>query len=189
GWDADYASVLVALGLILTELREFDDAETSFLQGIDLLREADGEFSIRLVEPYHLLGRSYIKAGRFPEAITALEQAQHISQRNLGLFNVEQAGLIDDITTAYLGLGNTVEARRMQLERLDNAVKRFGADDPRVFAFRYQLADYYQRSRMQMSAREQYEQVLKSQEAQVGTSHPELLRPLRQLVKVDLAMT
>ena len=64
-----------------------------------------------------------------------------MSQRNLGLFNVEQAPLIDDITTAYLGIGDTVEARRMQLERLDNAVRRFGADDPRVIPFRYQLAD------------------------------------------------
>jgi hypothetical protein len=30
----------------------------------------------------------------------SLEQAQHISQRHLGLFNVEQAPLLDDITTA-----------------------------------------------------------------------------------------
>lgn len=186
--DDSYATDLVALGRIQTELGELDDAETSLLQGIDLLRTADGEFSIRLVEPYQYLGRSYIKSGRYPEAITALEQAQHVSQRNLGLFNVEQARLIDDITTAYLGLGDTVEARRMQLERLDNAVKRFGADDPRVIPFRYQLADYYQRSRMHVSAREQYEQVLKSQETQLGAEHPGLLSPLRQLVKVDLIM-
>jgi tetratricopeptide (TPR) repeat protein len=186
--DASYAADLVALGRIQTELGELDDAETSLLQGIDLLRAADGEFSIRLVEPYHYLGRSYIKAGRYPEAITALEQAQHVSQRNLGLFNVEQARLIDDITTAYLGLGDTVEARRMQLERLDNAVKRFGPDDPRVIPFRYQLADYYQRSRMPVSAREQYEQVLRSQESQLGTEHPGLLSPLRQLVKIDLVV-
>jgi tetratricopeptide (TPR) repeat protein len=187
--DDSYPTDLLSLARVQTELGEHDAAETNFLRGIDLLRTADGEFSIRLVEPYRQLGRSYIKAGRYPEAITALEAAQHISQRNLGLFNVEQAAVLDDITTAYLGLGDTLEARRLQLERLDNAIKRFGADDPRVIPFRYQLADYYQRSRMHLSAREQYEQVLKSQEAQLGSDHPGLLSPLRQLVKVDLMMT
>jgi tetratricopeptide (TPR) repeat protein len=111
-----------------------------------------------------------------------------VNQRNLGLFNVEQAPLIDDITTAYLGLGDTLEARRMQLERLDNAVRRFGADDPRVFPYRYVLAEYYQRSRLPLSAREQYEAVLKSQETRLDATDPALLEPLRRLAKIDLLL-
>ncbi len=186
--DESFAADLLALGRVQAELGEDEAAEANYLKAINLVETAEGEYSIGLVEPYRGLGRSYIKGARYPEAITALEQAQHISQRNLGLFNVEQAELLDDITTAYLGLGDTGEARRMQLERLDNAVKRFGADDPRVIPFRYQLADYYQRSRMQISARQQFEEVLKSQETQLGTAHPGLLPPLRQLVKVDLMM-
>jgi tetratricopeptide (TPR) repeat protein len=187
--DENYAADLVSLASIQAQLGEFDEAETNSLKAIDLVETAEGEFSITLVDPYRSLGRAYIKGARYPEAITALEQAQHISQRNLGLFNIEQAGLLDDITTAYLGLGDTTEARRIQLERVANAIRRFGADDPRVIPFRYQLADYYQRSRMQISAREQYQEVLKSQEAQHGTAHPQLLGPLRQLVKVDLVTT
>jgi tetratricopeptide (TPR) repeat protein len=187
--DENLAKDLLALARVQAELGEHDVAETNHLKAIELLEEKQGEFSIGLVEPYQSLGRSYIKSARYPEAITALEQAQHISQRNLGLFNVEQAGLLDDITTAYLGTGDTTEAREIQLERLDNAIKRFGADDPRVIPFRYQLADYYQRSRLQLSAREQYEEVLKSQETQLGSDHPGLLSPLRQLVKVDLMVS
>lgn len=187
--DANYPRDLAALARIQAEIGELDTAETNFLTAIDLIQLSEGEFSITLVEPYRGLGRSYIKARRYPEAIAALESAQHVSQRNLGLFNVEQAPLIDDITTAYLGLGDTAEARKMQLERLDNAVKRYGADDPRVYPFRYQLADYYQRSRMTVSARQQYEAVLKSQETQVGSTDAALLTPLRQLAKIDLTMT
>jgi tetratricopeptide (TPR) repeat protein len=187
--DADYPKDLTALARIHAETGNFDTAETGFIKAIDLIEAAEGEFSITLVDPYRALGRSYIKAARYPEAITALEEAQHISQRNLGLFNVEQTPLLDDITTAYLGIGDTVEAREMQLERLDNAMKRYGVDDPRVYPFRYQLADYYQRSRMQLSAREQYEEVLKSQETQLGANDPALLSPLRQLMKIDLMMT
>jgi tetratricopeptide (TPR) repeat protein len=109
-----------------------------------------------------------------------------VSQRNLGLFNVEQSPLLDDVTTAYLGLGDTREAQRIQIERLDNAIKRFGATDQRVIPFRYHLADYYERSRLPTSAREQYTEVLKTQESQLGANHPSVLAPLRQLVHIDL---
>lgn len=187
--DADYAKDLTALARIQAELARLDPAESNFLKAIEIVEKTEGEFSITLVEPYRGLGRTYIKAARYPEAITTLEAAQNISQRNLGLFNVEQSGVIDDITTAYLGLGDTIEARRMQLARLENAVKRFGANDPRVFPFRYQLADYYQRSRLTDSAREQYAEVLKSQEAQLAPNDPQLMSPLRQLAKIDLATT
>jgi tetratricopeptide (TPR) repeat protein len=184
--DRGYAADLAALARIQSELGQPDKAENNYLQAIDLVEAAEGEFSLTLVEPYRGLGRAYIKAARYPQAIAALETAQHVSQRNLGLFNVEQAPLIDDITTAYLGIGDTIEARKMQLERLDNAVRRFGAGDPRVIPYRYQLADYYQRSRLTMSAREQYAEVLKSQESQLGATSPNLLDPLRQLVRIDL---
>ncbi len=187
--DPGYPADLAALARIQSELGQADKAEENYLEAIDLVEAAEGEFSMTLVDPFRGLGRAYIKAARYPEAIAALESAQHVSQRNLGLFNVEQAPLIDDITTAYLGIGDTVEARRMQLERLDNAVRRFGASDPRVIPYRYQLADYYQRSRLTLSAREQYEEVLKSQETQLGATSPALLSPLRQLVRIDLLTT
>ncbi len=187
--DADYDRDVEALARIQLEIGEYDDAESGYLKAIDLIETREGEFSMALVDPYRGLGRVYIKSARYPEAITTLREAQHISQRNLGLFNVEQAPLLDDITTAYLGVGDTVEARKVQLERVDNAVRRFGADDPRVIPFRYELANYYERSRMPLSAREQYAEVLKARETTAGPTDATLLRPLRELVKVDLTVS
>jgi tetratricopeptide (TPR) repeat protein len=184
-----YAADLAALALIQGELRETDDALTNFVDAIGIVEAAEGTYSPVLIEYYRGLGRTYIKAARYQEAIVALEQAQHISQRNLGLFNVEQAPLLDDITTAYLGLGNTTEARNMQVERLDNAIRRFGASDPRVIPYRYTLAKYYEQSRLPESAREQYEEVLKSQETRLGGGDAGLLSPLRELVALDLLVT
>jgi tetratricopeptide (TPR) repeat protein len=181
-----YAADLMALGLIEAELREFDDALEHLVGAVDIVVKAEGEYSPTLIEYYRGLGRAYIKSAQYQQAIVTLEQAQHISQRHLGLFNVEQAALLDDITTAYLGLGNTVDAQRMQLERLDNAVRRFGIGDPRVIPFRYTLARYYEQSRLPESAREQYEEVLKSQESRLGETDGGLLPPLRELVALDL---
>jgi tetratricopeptide (TPR) repeat protein len=187
--DAGYAADLAALGLIRGELRQTEEAEKDLLEAIDIVKTGEGEYSPTLIDYYRGLGRAYIKGARYPEAIVTLEQAQHISQRHLGLFNVEQAPLLDDITTAYLGLGDTLEAQKTQLERVDNAIRRFGASDPRVIPYRYTLANYYERSRLPESAREQYEEVLKSQETRLGSTDPTLLAPLRQLVKIDLLVT
>jgi tetratricopeptide (TPR) repeat protein len=184
--EPQYPADLAALGLIRGELREPDAAIDNLVEAIGLVTETEGEYSPTLIEYYRALGRTYIKAGQYQPAIVTLEQAQHISQRNLGLFNVEQAGLLDDITTAYLGLGNTVDARRLQIERLDNAIRRFGAADPRVIPYRYTLARYYEQSRLPESAREQYQEVLKAQEMRLGGTDAELLAPLRELVALDL---
>lgn len=189
--DADAANYedYARLGRIQAELGEFDAAELSYLTAIDAVRAAEGDLSITLVDLYRGLGRAYIRSARYPEAITALEQGQHITQRHLGLFNTEQTALIDDITTAYLGAGDTTAAHRMQLERLDNAVRRFGEDDLQVVPFRLELANYYQRSRLPVSAREQYVEVLRVADSRLGASDPQLLMPLRELVSIDLGLT
>jgi tetratricopeptide (TPR) repeat protein len=187
--EPEYPADLAALGLIQGELRETDDAVTNLLDAIGLIETAEGTYSPTLIEYYRGLGRAYIKGAQYQEAIVSLEQAQHISQRHLGLFNIEQAPLLDDITTAYLGLGDTAEARNVQMERLENAVRRFGAGDPRVIPFRYTLAKYYEQSRLPESAREQYQEVLKTQEAQLGAGDEGLLAPLRELVGIDLLVS
>jgi len=184
--EPQYAADLAALGLIQSELRNLDAALDNLSEAVEVVVKAEGEYSPTLIEYYRVLGRTYIKAGQYQQAIVTLEQAQHITQRHLGLFNIEQAGLLDDITTAYLGLGNTVDARETQLERLDNAIRRFGPTDPRVFPFRYTLARYYERSRLPESAREQYHEVLSAQEARLGSTDAGLLAPLRELVQLDL---
>ncbi|MEO8464618.1 MAG: tetratricopeptide repeat protein [Gammaproteobacteria bacterium] len=187
--DVPYAIDLAALGRIHAELREVDAAESRYLEALALIAKAEGEFTPTLIDVYRGLGRSYIRGARYAEAVTTLETAQNISQRNLGLFNVEQSPLLDDITTAYLGLGDTTEAQRRQLDRLDNAVRRFGADDPRVIPFRYVLGNYYERSRLPESAEKQYEEVLKSQTATHGDTDAALLGPLRRIVKIDLLIS
>lgn len=183
--DPAYPSDLVRLGVALSLLGEHEAAEQRFLDAADAIRAADGEFALALVEPYRALGQSYLRERRFVEAIAALEQAQHVSQRNLGLFTVAQTGVIDDLTTAYLGLGDVVTAARLQRERLDNAVRQFGELDPRTVPYRYDLARYYEESRLRGAARREYERVV---EALEPLGEAALLAPLRQLLRIELRL-
>jgi TonB family protein len=176
----------IVLAYVLAELARFEEAESLYFETIDEIGEEEGEFSASLILPLRLLGRSYIGARMFPQAITVLEQAQHISQRNEGLFNVEQTGLLDDMTTAYLATGDTVTAKDLQIERLTNAQRRFGAQDRQVIPFHNRLADYYERSRLRGSAREQYEAVLTILDSSGEATDPALLEPLRNIARIDL---
>lgn len=185
--DPQLPTDLSRLARIQSELDDFAAAELSYLEAIELLEETEGENSISLVEPYQGLGRSYIRSRQFPEAVTALGQAQHISQRNLGLFNVTQTALIDDLTNAYLGMGDTVTAQRLQLERLDNAIRRFGPDSVEVVPFRYALASYYDKSRMREAAREQYEHVAATLE-DTPDAMSQRLDALRRLMRIELLL-
>ena len=69
--DADYPTDLTTLARIQAELGQVDKAEANYLAAISAVEAAEGEFSLELLSPYRGLGRAYIRAGRYPEAITA----------------------------------------------------------------------------------------------------------------------
>lgn len=179
---------LVELGKLQTELAEFQMAQESYLAGIELLVEENGEYSPSLIEPYTGLADAYLRNQQPLEAITILEQAQHISQRTFGLLNLEQARLLDEITRAYLLIGDTAEAQNIQRERLTLALRRFGETDPRAIPFHNQLANYYDRSRMRIRAREQYEAILAIQRENFGDNDGRSLLPLSKLLRIDILL-
>ena len=185
--DPGHPQDLVQLARIQSELAEFDAAETNYLAAINLLEERDGENSANLIAPYQGLGRSYINSQRFDEAVVVLEHARDLSQRSAGLFNVEQSLLLDDITMALLGTGNTFEARERQLQRLENAVRAFGEDDPRAAPFYRHLARYYNDSRLRVSARENFAKELEIQQEQPNNDAA-VAQSLRDLLRIELLL-
>jgi tetratricopeptide (TPR) repeat protein len=182
------AEQLIARGRLQTELDEFEGAETSLLEGIDLLIVAQGEFAADLIDPYVALSRTYGRSGRTAEAITVLEHARHISQRNFGLFNLEQASLLEEMGGVYERSGDTAKALETQHDRLNLALRRYGEDDPRAIPYRYHLAEYYERSRMRSGARDQYAAVVDYLESAAGEDDGALLKPLAAVVRMDMLL-
>ena len=175
-------------GRLQRDRAELDEAQASYLEGIGELVAELGEYSPMLIEPYAELARIYLLNDQPVEAIAVLEEARHVTQRNLGLFNLEQAPLLDELGRAHLQLGNTLEALNLQRERLTVAQRRFGEDDPGTIPFRNQLADYYDRSRMRMLAREEYEAIAAIQREHFGDDDGRLLIPLSEMVAIDILL-
>ena len=174
------------MGALQVQLNEFETAETSYLRGIELIIEEDGEFSPQLVDPYRQLADVYVQLGQYVEALTVLEHAQHISQRNYGLFNTDQTLIIDEMSQAYQSAGDTRSAQEIQEESLNIARRRFGEDSLEVVPFHYRLAEYYELSRMRGTAREHYQDAIEILENHFDEHASEQLKPLRELVRIDI---
>ena len=173
---------------IQTELNELSEAQDNYLDGIDLLIQENGEYSPSLVEPYMGLSQIYILNGQHLEAVTILEEAQHISQRNFGLLNMDQIALLDEMSNAYLLMGDTIKAETIQQERLTLAIRRYGEEDPQVIPFRHKLAHYYDLSRMRGRAREQFEAILEIQQKNFDQYDERKLSTLSELVRIDILL-
>ena len=180
------AQALIELGAVQTELAEFDSAERSYLDGIERLIDAYGELAPILIDPYRGLARVYLRDGRHAEAVTVLEHAQHITDRNFGLFSTEQSVILNELSRTYEDAGDTRSAQEIQQERLAIGRRRHGQDDLDVIPYHYDLAAYYELSRMRAKAREQYEAVIEIQESHFDRYSAELLKPLRGLIRIDM---
>ena len=185
---ADEAQASIERAKLQLELAQLEEAQASYLEGIGQLTAELGSDSPALIEPYTELARIYILNNQPLEAVTVLETARDVSQRNYGLFNLEQVPLLDEIGRAYLLMGNTVEAQNLQRERLNVALRRFGEDDPQTIPYRNHLAGYYNQSRMRLLAREEYEAVLDIQRDAFGDKAGRLLIPLSRLTSIDIRL-
>lgn len=176
---------LLSQAAIQAELDELDAAEKSYLEAIELITTADGEFAAALIDAYRGLAAVLARRGDYPEAVTVLEQARHISNRNFGLFNLDQAEILDELSEVYEDAGDTRQAQEMQREILDVAVRHFGAESAGVVPYHFRLAEYYELARMRGLAREQYEQALEILADDPDARPADSLKPLRELLRID----
>ena len=176
---------LIALGAVQAELDEIDAAEASFLEGIELITATDGEFASTLIDAYRGLADIFARRGEFAEAIAVLEQARHVSHRNYGLFNLDQAELLDELSQIFEDAGDTREAQETQREILDVALRHFGGESPGVIPYHYRLAEYYEAARMRGLAREQYEIALDLLQNDPAADPAQLLGPLHEILRID----
>jgi len=178
------AEQLVERGELRLQLDDLDAAEADFSDAIALITAADGEFAAGLIGAYRGLAQVLAARGDFPEAVTALEAARHISHRNFGLFNIEQAEILDALSSVYEQAGDTREAQQQQQEILEIAQRHFGADATDVVPYHFKLARYYELERMRGLARDQYARALEIIRSDPRSTPGDELPALTELVRI-----
>jgi len=178
------AEQLVERGELRTQLDDLDAAEADFLDAIELITATDGEFAAALIRAYRGLAQVLAARGDFPEAVTALEAARHVSHRNFGLFNMDQAAILDELSGVYERAGDTRAAQQQQQEILDVAQRHFGADATDVIPYHFKLARYYELERMRGLASDQYARALEIVRNDPRSTPADELPALTELVRV-----
>lgn len=189
GADAiQLAQPLLQLARIHRAMGNGSEAERTYLRVLDIVESEQGKAGPDLITPYRELAQTLMDAERFGDAVGTLEEARSVSRRNFGLFNMGQVQLFDDLTRAHLGLNETKKAQEMQEEKVNLAVRNYGADDLRVAPYRSQLADYYQRSRLKVAAREEHRKALQIYVTQDPSDISARLKGLSQIMRLNFVL-
>jgi len=103
----------------------------------------DGElYSQDLAQQYEALGISLFRDQAFEEAIAAFEDAIHIHKVNKGLFNLDQARMIEHLIDVYTQLGDFPSVDNFKHYLYYIQVKNLEESDPRLTLAMQEWADW-----------------------------------------------
>ena len=152
----EYAESLQVAGTVRSQSGQYFDAEAKLLDALDLVEQAEGPLSTRLIDPFLALGDNYHRMGEHDLALGAFNEARSLSRRAEGLFNPAQIPILERMADAMLGLDRYPEARDLRGEALTLLVRDNPPASLEVIDERYRFADWLERHADVRSADLQY---------------------------------
>lgn len=119
-------------------------AEASYMRSLELLEDTQGISSPLFVAPLAGLAAIYAAQNRHEQAIVFLQQAIAVSQRAFGLFNADQAELLEALSSSHMALDNYTEAEAQLRYLVQIAARNYGAQDPRTLPALWRLGRWYE---------------------------------------------
>jgi hypothetical protein len=130
------AAVSVAPGAVIAQPA---DPQAQLVEQIAQLRVEAGTTAAELIGPLHVLGLLYQESGDHVLAVTALEEARHVTRVHRGLSSVDEALLLRQQIQNEKALADPERAWNHQQDMLTIARKHL--DDLRVVPILRELAD------------------------------------------------
>jgi len=158
----------------------YDASEANFQRAVDVIREADGQFSEAAINPLMGLGVTYRARGDYFEAITVFEEARTVSRRALGLMNDRQINILDQLSNTLVRMRDFAEADRHQLMSLQLQERIHGVDTMESLPAIYKFAAWLRTSFRYQEERDQYITAMNIIRDFHDESHPEMVTPLRE---------
>lgn len=174
---------LTRVGTIQRQADRLDEAEATLLGAIDLAQQLEGRFSERQLGAVFELGRVYADMDEHMLAVATFTEAQGLSRRLLGLMNLRQLDMLEEMTVSLRALEAWEEADSRALEAFQIAERNFGPDAPELLPAMYRLALWYRYSGRLEEERLLYVRAIRLLEADGGSEDPRIIEPLRGLAK------
>jgi TonB family protein len=180
GQSLETAEAYVALAQAESEAGKHDQSEKDYLHGIDLIRNIDGNFSERAIDPLVGLGDNYQGAGQYLNAVTSYNEARTISRRVYGLLSERQIPILDKIASSFVELNQYADADKQQLDILRLSERNYPEGSPEYLEGIYRYAGWLRKSGRYNDEREQYDRAVRLIREHYGKESVLLVRPLRE---------
>jgi tetratricopeptide (TPR) repeat protein len=138
------------------QLSDYAGAEFNYKKSLALLEESQGISSTRMIVPLAGLGAVYAALDQHAQAVQQFDRALAVSRRSLGLFNLAQLPLIDQVADSRFALGDYGGVERDHFYALRIAEQHYGYDDPRTVPPAMKLAAFYESLKQFAAARGLY---------------------------------
>ncbi|MEO0997298.1 MAG: TonB family protein [Pseudomonadota bacterium] len=184
------ARALTQLGITQREAGDLEASRENFAAAIEAIEANTDRLAKDLIAPLHGLGRTHLKDRRPDAAAEALERAVHVSQVNEGPQNLEQVGLLNELSEAYYQLGDFKQADALQRYTVGLYQRQYPEDDDqRILPALYQRAQWL--NRMGLFVREQavYNQIIRIIERSDGRDSMKLIPALSGLARTYVYVT
>ncbi|MBN1237082.1 MAG: TonB family protein [Gammaproteobacteria bacterium] len=163
------------------EAGRHEESESNFLHAVALIRDIDGTFSERAIEPLVGLGDNYHDAGQYLNAVTAYNEARTINRRVYGLLNERQIPIVDRVTQSLQELEQYEEADQQQLEILHLQERNHPVGSPEYLEALYRYASWLRRTGRYHEERSYYARAQRIIRDQHGKDSLLMVRPLREI--------
>jgi tetratricopeptide (TPR) repeat protein len=142
---------------------DFENAQITFLQCIEIIESNQNIISPELISPLYGFALTLNRYGQYQEAITILERALRINHVNQGFHNLDQLKIHDTLTESLIGVKNFQQANHHQTFQVYVNKKHFGVNNSMVDESLMKLSNWYKRTGQIFLEREVQEELLERQ--------------------------
>ena len=155
-----YAGALTELAAAQQHAEQYQAAIENFELAIEVVTAERDRLSAEMVAPMLGLSRTYLAAGKYPQAIRNYKQTLHIQQVNSGLYGDEKGLITAELSEAYFQLGDFKRARDMQDSYVSITARDHPGDDLARLPSMYSRADMLIRTGDAYRAMEAYRRII-----------------------------
>ena len=165
------------------EVKEYADAATLLNGIVSDVERATSRYDPALVAPLTMLGDALGGASKYKDALSAYQQARHITRITDGLHTTHQVDLLYREADTYASMGKMEKANDRQEYAYATLLRNYGPVSPDLIPGIYHLAAWYQRTSNPFGARDLYERAVEILERNKGATDASLIEALRGLAK------
>jgi len=176
--DRALVNPLANLGTTQYRLKDYKDAEDSYLRSVKIASDTGGTADRQLLRPLHGLGATYDATAQYEEASATLQRALDLSRNLDGLLNPGQLPILEPLLDALINLERHGEVDREFQYWVRVADTAWGNNDPRVIRPVDRYAHWLEHMGRYPSARAQYARELTLAENAGARAHELVITPL-----------